>query len=74
MREPARNTKAGSIMKKQTPTTQAEARQYAIDWQNWISDSETKLSYGELADWQQEMQDLAVNWDLVEEFQENGII
>jgi hypothetical protein len=59
-------------MEKQTPTTQDEARQYAIEWQQWIS--EESLSYGELLEWQVIFEELAERFDLTEEFQENGII
>lgn len=57
---------------KKTITTQAEARQYAIDWQH--KTSEQNLSYGELADWQSYFTELATRFDLTEEFKENGII
>lgn len=50
-----------------------EARQYAIDWQNWVSDQ--NLSYGELAEWQTVFEGLVNKWpELREEFEENGII
>ncbi len=52
--------------------TQGEARQYAIDWQEWAS--EQNLSYGELAEWQDVFEKIAVRFGLVEEFKENGII
>ncbi len=52
--------------------TQAEARQYAIDWQIWAS--EQQLSYSELAEWQDIFNELATKFDLVDEFEENGII
>jgi hypothetical protein len=59
-------------MDKRTISTAEEARQYAIDWQNWASDQ--NLSYGELAEWQAYFSELADKFDLVEEFKENGII
>lgn len=59
-------------MEKQTPTTPEEARQYAIDWQNWQVDQ--NLSYGELAEWQAIFTELGEKFDLTEEFKENGII
>ena len=59
-------------MPKQTPKTAEEARQYAIDWQNWQSKHE--LSYGELVEWQIIFEDLANNYGLYDEFKENGII
>ena len=49
-----------------------EARQYAIDWQNW--QSEQSMSYGELAEWQSVFSALAQKFELVDEFTENGII
>jgi len=58
--------------KKQQINTQAEARSYAIDWQNWAS--EQAMSWGELAEWQDIFAKLAEKYDLSEEFNENGII
>ena len=59
-------------MPKQTPTTADEARQYAIDWQNWAS--EQSLSYGELVEWSEHLTEIAEQFNLTEEFKENGII
>lgn len=59
-------------MQKQTPKTKDEARQYAIDWQQWASNQ--SLSYSELAEWSAIFTELANKFDLVDEFQENGII
>lgn len=59
-------------MKQQTPTTQEEARQYAIEWQHW--QSRRSLSYGEMAAWQDHLESIAIQFDLVDEFKENGII
>jgi len=59
-------------MKKREINTREEARQHAIDWQNWAS--EAKMSYEELLEWQSEMRDVALNWGLQEDFEENGII
>lgn len=59
-------------MKKQTPTTKAGARQYAIEWQQWAS--EQNLSLGELIEWQGVFSTIAQKFDLQEEFIENGII
>jgi len=56
----------------QKPTTQAEARDLAIDWQNW--QSEQSLSYGEILKFQNYFQALAAQFDLTDEFKENGII
>ena len=52
--------------------TAEEARQYAIEWQSWAS--EQSLSYGELAEWGDIFRELATKFDLLEEFNENGII
>lgn len=55
-----------------TITTPQQARQLAIDWQNW--QSEQALSYGELADYQAYFTKLAELFNLTDEFKENGII
>ena len=50
-------------------------RNLAIEWQRWSS--ETLLSYGELAEWQNAISLLASAVDdgkLLEELEENGII
>jgi hypothetical protein len=60
-------------MKKQTPKTKEEARQYAIDWQNWFS-SKKKISTSELVEWNNIFWDLAKKFNLLREFKENGII
>ena len=59
-------------MKKREITTKEQAREYAIDWQEW--QSEQSMSYGELAHWQGFLSELAGKWDLVDEFKENGIL
>ena len=61
------NTK--TVLKAKTAD---EARQYAISWQMWFSDN--SLSYGELVEWQDVFYKLAVKFDLIAEFKENGII
>ena len=53
-------------------TSKDEARQYAIDWQNWSS--EQSLSYFELAEWCAIFEKLAEKFNLTDEFKENGII
>lgn len=53
-------------------TTQGQARQYAIDWQNWQADQ--VLSLDEVAGWQSVFADIAERFGLVDEFTENGII
>ena len=52
--------------------TQAEARQFAIDWQNWSG--EQVMSWEDVANWGLVFEKLAKKFDLVEEFKENGII
>ena len=59
-------------MKKQNPKTKEEAREYAIEWQRWTS--EQNLSCGEIVEWEKHFETLAVKFDLVGEFKENGII
>jgi hypothetical protein len=58
--------------KERTIFTAEEARDYAIDWQAWMSNQ--NLSYGEIAEWQMIFRELAERFDLEEEFKENGII
>jgi len=52
--------------------TEAEARQYAIDYQSWAS--RESLSYNELAEWQYYFETLSKKFNLKTEFKENGII
>ena len=52
--------------------TEAEARDMAIEWQDWQSDQ--SLSIGELASWGAFFRSLARKFDLRDEFEENGII
>ena len=59
-------------MKKENPKTVEEARQYAIEWQKWAS--ENKMYWSELIEWHQIFVDLALDWGLTEEFEEEGII
>ena len=59
-----------NIKQAETIKTQEEARQFAIDWQLWSSEQ----NMSELAEWQQVLTDLALNFNLVEEFEENRII
>jgi hypothetical protein len=59
-------------MEKKVIKTADEARQYAIEWQQW--QAEQSLSYGEMAEWQNEFEAIAKEFDLLEEFKENGII
>ena len=52
--------------------TEEEARQMAIDFQEWVSHQD--LSYSELADFSGYFETLAQKFNLTEEFKENGII
>ena len=66
-------------MKKQNPKTKDEAVQYAIEWQQWASEQNTKenpqsLYMSELVEWQSHFNQLAHKFHLVREFKENGII
>lgn len=54
------------------PTTQEEARTYAIEWQKWMS--EENMTYGESAWWSNYFTNLGKEFNLTEEFKENGII
>lgn len=49
-----------------------DARQQAIDWQAW--QAEQALSYGEMIEWQDYFIQLADRFNLISEFNENGII
>jgi len=59
-------------MKMTEPKNREDARQKAIQWQSWAS--EQSLSNGELAIWQDHFHTVALKFELVDEFQENGII
>jgi hypothetical protein len=66
-------------MKKQTPKTKEEARQYAIEWQKWVSEQneigkKPTLYMSDLMGWQAEFERIGKEFDLTEEFKENGII
>jgi len=52
--------------------TKQQARQYGIDYQNWAS--EQNLSYGEILHFQNKLTKMAKEFNLEEEFKENGII
>lgn len=59
-------------MRKKIPKTKEEARQYAIWYQNWMT--EQNLSYSEIAYWQGVFLAVGKNFGLLKEFKENGII
>ena len=49
-----------------------EAREQAIDWQQWQATQ--NLSYDEILEWQNYFESIAKEYNLTEEFSENGII
>ena len=58
--------------------TAGEAIQFAIDWQNWFSEQnkageEPTLYQSDLVEWQVILERLGKQFDLLEEFKENGI-
>ena len=55
-----------------TIKTKEDARSLAIQWQNWVS--EQNLSYGEIFEYENFFRNLGEQFDLTEEFIENGII
>lgn len=57
---------------KPLPTTVGEARQYAIDYQNWVS--EQNLSLNEVIEWANVFKAIGKKFDLLDEFKENWII
>ena len=59
-------------MNKTKVKTKEEARQKAIDYQDWVS--KQNLSYLEISDWSCYFEYLGKEFDLTEEFRENGII
>jgi hypothetical protein len=64
--------KEGEKMKREPIKTKEQARQKAIDFQQW--QSAQSLSYGELAKWAAYFEKLAEKFGLRDEFRENGII
>jgi hypothetical protein len=56
-----------NIKQLQQAKTPDEARQLAIKWQEWVSNR--KMYMSELADWQEALVALALNWGLAEEFE-----
>lgn len=49
-----------------------EAREYAIEWQQWQATQD--LSYDELLQWQTYFESIAKEYNLTDEFRENGVI
>lgn len=54
------------------PTSKADARQQAIDWQHWMSNQ--NLSMGEMIEYQNHFEKAGKKYGLLREFRENGII
>lgn len=66
-------------MEKRIIKTKEEARQYAIDWQHWVSEQnemgeKPTLYQSDLVEWQNIFVKLAKRFGLTREFRENGII
>lgn len=59
-------------MKKRNITTQEQAREYAIDWQQWAGEQDLYMS--EIVEWGAYFEELAERFDLYEEYHENAII
>lgn len=49
-----------------------EARNYAIDWQEWVS--KQSMTYGDMCFWYKKFIALGKTFKLTREFKENGII
>lgn len=60
-------------MKKREIKTKEEAREYAIEWQSWVSKKKS-IYYSELAEWNDIFWKLGKKFHLIREFKENGII
>jgi hypothetical protein len=55
--------------------SEAEARDFAIDWQaEFLNGQDEQLSYSELSEWQDYFTELASKFNLTAEFKENGVI
>jgi RIO-like serine/threonine protein kinase len=52
--------------------TKSEARQIAIDWQNW--QSKQSLSYRDIINWVDYFRKVGKKFSLIKEFKENGIL
>ena len=59
-------------MKRTKCTNKEQARDKAIEWQNWQYSK--SLSYSELIEWNDYFTVLAKKYGLIREFKENGII
>lgn len=58
----------------ETITTKEEARQYAIYWQHRFAEAEMGTDWKEFCKWNEKLTTLAKKFDLIEEFEENGIL
>ncbi len=58
-------------IKKTYQQLKQAAREAAINWQYEFS--QTNMSWGELADWQEHFEKLGRRYGLLQEFRENGI-
>lgn len=66
-------------MNQTTITTADEAREKAIEWQQWAGEQnqtgdEPTLYTSDLAEWADYFRELGIRFNLTEEFEENGII
>ena len=61
-----------NVMKKTAVISREEAREQAIDFMNWQATK--SMSYDEILEWQDYFVSIAKEYDLIEEFSENGII
>jgi hypothetical protein len=59
-------------MEKKIIETKEEARQFAVDYQNWAS--EENMYYSDLLVWSDYFEELGRKFGLLREFKENGII
>ena len=66
------NIKCMQLSQAKKIKTQDGARQFAMDWQKWSTTQ--NLSWGDLAEWTSVFEELAVRFNLEEEFNTNGII
>jgi hypothetical protein len=59
-------------MEKKIIETKEEARQFAVDYQNWAS--EENMYYSDLLVWSEYFDKIGRKFGLLREFKENGII
>lgn len=56
-----------------TIKTKEDARSLAIQWQNWVSE-QNFVTHGAMFEYENFFRNLGEQFDLTEEFKENGII